>query len=347
MKHITPYILVLLFILFTASINQPVLQQVATTTPRPTATTVPTLSADLFRNPVLDRDFPDPDVLQVGDTYYAYSTNSDDINIQVARSTDLVHWEFLGEALPALPDWAVQDFGWVWAPDVSTPDDGETYLMYFTARFAIEEGGSQCIGAATSDSPMGPFVAAGDEPFICQVNLGGSIDPSSFVDDDGTRYVLWKNDGNCCGGQTWIYIQQTSSDGLTLEGEPTRLMTADEVWEGILVEAPTLWRHDDQYFLFYSANDYLSPNYAIGYAVADDVLGPYIKPEPIPFLETSIRDGIVSPGGQDIVLDAEGESWMIYHTWSGGSYRPMNLIALQWTDGIPMVTPSREPQAVP
>jgi arabinan endo-1,5-alpha-L-arabinosidase len=301
----------------------------------------------VFANPVLDRDFPDPDVLQVGDVYYAYSTNSNDINIQAARSTDLVEWEFIGEVLPDLPDWAVQDFGWAWAPDVSTTDEGKTFLMYFTARYAVGNGGSQCIGAAVSDSPEGPFEPVGDAPLICQLNQGGSIDPNSYMDDRNNRYILWKNDGNCCGGQTWIYIQPTSDDGLTLEGEPTRLITADQVWEGILVEGPTLWQHNEHYFLFYSANSYLSPDYAIGYAVADDLLGPYVKPKSVPFLETSIRNGIVSPGGQDIVTDAEGETWMIYHTWAAGSYRPMSLIALGWENDVPVVSVSREPQPVP
>ena len=304
-----------------------------------------TLEPDTFRNPVLNQDFPDPDGLQVEDTYYAYATNSDGVNIQAAQSTDLVTWELVGDALPSLPDWAVQDFGWAWAPDVSAVDDG--YLMYFTARFAIGEGGTQCIGAAMSKSPEGPFEPVGEEPFICQVNLGGSIDPSSFVDHDGTRYILWKNDGNNGGGKTWIYIQQTSDDGLTLEGEPTRLITADKSWEGVLVEAPILWQHEDQYVLFYSANSYLSQDYAVGYAVADGITGPYTKPARGPFLGTNIRAGLVGPGGQDIVLDAEGDPWMVFHTWAGGSYRGMNLIALQWEEDTPVVTPSREPQAAP
>ena len=53
--------------------------------------------------------------------YYAYATQTlrdgKWINIQVARSTDLVHWEHLGDALPDKPDWAqeTQDF---WAPFV-------------------------------------------------------------------------------------------------------------------------------------------------------------------------------------------------------------------------------------
>src|SRR5688500_4833049 len=79
---------------------------IATPSPMPTPGT--------FINPVLDQDFPDPDILKVGDVYYAYATNGNDTNIQAVRSTDLVHWQVLEDALPELPDWAVQEFGWAW-----------------------------------------------------------------------------------------------------------------------------------------------------------------------------------------------------------------------------------------
>jgi arabinan endo-1,5-alpha-L-arabinosidase len=299
-----------------------------------------------YTNPVFDIDFPDPDVLQVEDVYYAYATNTEPYNIQVSSSTDLVNWTPVSEALPELPDWARDEFGFVWAPDVSETEDG--YLMYFVARYRIGEGGTQCIGAAVSDSPEGPFEPVGDEPFICQVDEGGSIDPATYIDTDGQRYVLWKNDGNSGGGITWLYIQPVSDDGLTLEGEPTQLIKADKAWEGILVEAPTLWKHDEQYYLFYSANAYYSPSYGVGYAVADDILGPYEKPSSDPLLETSIREGIVGPGGQDIVLDEDGDTWMLFHMWRGGNgYRAMGLVELTWEEGVPVVKPTRAAMDAP
>ena len=51
-------------------------------------------------------DFPDPDVILVGQTYYAYATNSVAGNIQIIDSTDLQHWTAVGNALPSLPSWA-------------------------------------------------------------------------------------------------------------------------------------------------------------------------------------------------------------------------------------------------
>jgi beta-xylosidase len=298
----------------------------------PPLSPVPTPST--FTNPILDRDFPDPDTLKVGESYYAYATNADDVNIQAARSQDLVHWEYLGEALPSLPAWAVQDFGWVWAPEVFSPSEAQ-YVMYFTARFAIGFDGIQCIGVGTSSDPAGPFEASDAEPFICQRDEGGSIDPSMFVDADGQRYVLWKNDGNSRGGQTWLYIQKVSDDGLNLEGEPKRLLTADQRWEGILVEAPTLWLQDGEYFLFYSANLFNDPDYGVGYAVADDILGPYEKAKG-PLLDTDLAAGLVGPGGQDIVTGPRGGTWILFHGWAPDGYRRLYLAPLNWEADAPV-----------
>ena len=60
---------------------------------------------------MLDEDFPDPALILAPDGfYYAYATQTlrdgQWINIQVARSADLVHWDHLGDALPDKPGWA-------------------------------------------------------------------------------------------------------------------------------------------------------------------------------------------------------------------------------------------------
>ena len=56
-------------------------------------------------NPVINDDFPDPDVLEVDGVYYAYGTNGNLRNVRVARSTDLEEWELLDDALfqPSAP----------------------------------------------------------------------------------------------------------------------------------------------------------------------------------------------------------------------------------------------------
>ncbi|HUS15234.1 MAG TPA: glycoside hydrolase family 43 protein, partial [Chloroflexia bacterium] len=297
-----------------------------------------------FANPVLDQDFPDPDVLHVGDTYYAYATNANSINIQVARSTNLVEWRILADALPVLPPWASP--GNTWAPEVTTTTTG-SYVMYFAARQA--GGRFQCIGVATSTEPQGPFRSRATEPLICPLDEGGAIDPSSFTDDDGTRYVLWKNDGNCCGDATHLYLQKVSGDGLTLDGPPTALVENDQTWEADVVEAPTLVKHGGKYYLFYSANAYNTERYSVGYAEADSITGPYRKATD-PLLRSRLtRPPVVGPGGQDVVLDLKGRTWMLYHAWDSTiSYRTLNLDPLNWEGDKPVVQgPTRGPEQAP
>ena len=155
--------------------------------------------------PALDQDFPDPDVLQAGGTYYAYATQRHGPgNVQLATSTDLATWSVATtDPLPELPAWATP--GRTWAPDVSAVPGGG-YVMYFAAHSVSPD--LQCIGVARATSPDGPVRPVGDKPLVCPADEGGAIDPASFVDADGTRYLLWKNDGNCCGKDTWLSIAE-------------------------------------------------------------------------------------------------------------------------------------------
>jgi GH43 family beta-xylosidase len=292
----------------------------------------------VFANPVIDRDFPDPDVLRVGDVFYAYATNSAGVNVQTARSRDLVHWESLGDAMPSLPPWARE--GRTWAPDVAAVPGG--FVLYFTAWHAAS--GRQCIGVAAATAPEGPFRPQA-APLICPLAAGGAIDPGSFVDIDGARYLVWKNDGNCCGVATVIYVQRLSGDGLALASAPTALLTADRDWEGGIVEAPTLWRENGRYHLFYSANGYGGGGYAMGHAVADSLFGPFRKD-----VDPWMRSGpsVVGPGGQDLVRAGDGATWLVYHTWSQTApYREMDLGRLTWDGTRPILSPTRGLQSAP
>ena len=286
--------------------------------------------------PVLDQDFPDPDVLLVDGTYYAYATQPGDgsVNVQMATSTDLQSWEAqVQDPLPELPSWATNDR--TWAPEVTAGPDG--YLMYFTAHNVDPD--LQCIGVATSASPAGPFRPVGDEPLVCPAAQGGAIDAASFVEPGGARYLLWKNDGNCCGQDTWLQLQPLSADGLRLTGPATKLIKQDRPWEGNLIEAPTLVRHGSSYLLFYSANDYGGEMYATGYATASRIEGPYEKAAG-PLL-TSAATGVTGPGGQDVVVDESGEAHLVFHGWDPAVvYRAMYVADLTW-DGytpVPAIT---------
>jgi len=303
-----------------------------------------------FTNPVLTGNFADPHVLKVGDTWYAYATGDLVANLQVARSADLVRWERLDDALPELPEWSVLQKGLTWAPEVARTPAG--FVMYYTLRDAAS--GRQCISAAVADRPEGPFRDTRPRPLVCQERLGGSIDPHRFVDRDGATYLLWKNDGNCCGLATELWAQRLDGDGLQLAGKPSRLgVRNDAAWEGDLIEAPTLWRDKDTYYLFYSANNYGSSRYAVGYATASRVLGPYRDGPGNPILRS--RGTAAGPGGQAVVTDGNGGPWLAYHAWDSaavgdeaGGQRSMWLDRLSFQGGRPRVAgPTDGPQEAP
>jgi beta-xylosidase len=313
----------------------------ATATLAPT----PTISGPAYDNPVYPRDFPDPHVLLVDDTYYAYSTNVSPSHVPVLSSTDLVSWTRVGDAMAVQPEWARKGIGLTWAPGVIELDEG--FALYFTARDL--ESDKQCIGVAISDSPEGRFESQTDDPFICQAELGGSIDAYPFRDTDGQLYLLWKNDGNCCGYDIWLWAQRLSDDGLTLEGDPVQLVERDQPWERPLIENPAMVEQDGEYYLFYSGNWWEGTDYAVGYAVCESALGPCEKPldEPI-FDATADATG---PGGQSLFRDSEGNLWMAYHAWTGvdvgypGGERSLRVDPVEFVAGAPVIEgPTVDPQ---
>lgn len=76
----------------------------------------------------------------------------------------------------------------MWAPDAATKNG--KYYLYFPAR---DKQGVFRIGVAVGDKPEGPFVPD-PEP----IPGSYSIDPASFVDDDGEAYLYF---GGIWGGQ--------------------------------------------------------------------------------------------------------------------------------------------------
>lgn len=299
-----------------------------------------------FTNPVYAGDAPDPFAFRAGDTWHLVHTNAGGRNVPVLTSPDLVTWTPAGDALPVLPDWA--DPGKTWAPEVIAlaPD---RYVMYPTV--ADRASGRQCVAVAVAAQPAGPYTAHGDGPLICQADLGGSIDASPFRDADGSLYLLWKNDGNAIGEDTWLWARRLSADGVSLTGEPVRLLKQTEPWEGRVVEGPFMWRRDGRLYLFYAANAYDKADYAEGYAVCESPLGPCVKATRNPIL--SSRDGASGPGHASMV-EHNGRTWLLYHAWPEGAEgavdpgRQLWLDEVTWSaDGPTVNGPTAGPQRRP
>ncbi len=259
-----------------------------------------------FRNPVIAANHPDPGILRVGQRYYLYSTAGAAGNMPVQVSPDLVHWRLAGDGQPVIAPWSRS--GRHWAPEVIEVD-GRFHAYYTAWERATDR---QSIGVAVAERPEGPFVDTAETPLLSTPEEGGCIDASPFRDDEGTLWLLWKNDGNAADQDSFLFAQRLTEDGLSLQGERTQVLERDQDWEIYTIEGPAIIAHEGRYYLFYSAGEYWNETYGVGVAVADAVEGPWVKLSDQPVL--SVNDVAAGPG-HGMPVRAEDGIWYVYHAW--------------------------------
>jgi hypothetical protein len=115
---------------------------------------------------------------------------------------------------------------------------------------------------------------------------------------------------------TPIRAQVIAPDGRSLLGGDTIVLANDQDWEGHLIEGPFVTYQQGRYWLFYAGNDFSTPSYGIGVAVADSVLGPYRKQEE-PLLR-STREW-VAPGHASVAPGLDGQPQLFFHAFHPGT----------------------------
>jgi hypothetical protein len=279
-------------------------------------------------------NFPDPSVVRVGSTYYAYGTSTGGAYLPVMTSTDLVTWTarraydpgpplnsdpYFNDALPYPAAWSPdRPVGGrlkkeVWAPGAAKI--GNRYVAFYAARVALDRD-RFCIAVATSSSPLGPFTDSSRGPIVCDTDPNGSIDPQPFVDDDGTPYLLWKSEGVPGRTPTRIWIRRLDASGTAFApgSVPASLLGTSQRWEGNVIENPSMVRSKGRLYLFYSGNEHLSGAYATGYATCSSPVGPCTKWAGNPVLRS--RGNRLGPGGPAAFVDAGGQLRLAYHWWN-------------------------------
>ena len=278
--------------------------------------TVPSASAtryDVATAPVLAGDFPDPFILPVrvldgSTTWFSFATNTfEHGNVPVATSRDLRRWSRVGDAVPVRPTWAVR--GPAWAPAVIQL--GPRFHLYYSLRSVST--GLFCLSHAESPWPEGPYVDTSQWGFLCQDDRGGVIDPSPFVDADGTIWLLWKTEGRR-GDAPRLWSQRLAPDGRGLVGPRTSILAPTQAWEGGIVEAPSMVRAWGAYWLLYSGNRWDSERYAVGYARCASPAGPCAKASG-PILAAGPSGP--GPGSLEAFALPGGAVGVAYHAWSG------------------------------
>ena len=310
-----------------------------------------------YTNPVLDTDFPDPTIVKAPDGfYYAYATQSQVagkwVNIQMARSRDLVKWQYLGDALPAKPSWAAktQDF---WAPHVAR--HGDNYYLYYSAKpdaALKDDKRGLCLAVATAGGPAGPFVDMG-KPLQCGESFV-NIDPMSYDDPaTGKRLLYWGS------GFKPIKVQELGPDRMSFApgSSPVDLVPAikdDPARYSRLVEGAWVVRRGEYYYMFYSGDNCCGKeaHYAVLVARSKSATGPFETFAQATGAPSSVileqRGNWFAPGHNAIVTDDAGQDWMLYHavdvrrprtkpTDDVNTRRIMLIDRIVWRDGWPHI----------
>lgn len=262
--------------------------------------------------------------------YYLYGTGSRD-GFWVYQSADLKNWSGPvgkrdGHALLKGDSYGSKGF---WAPQIFK-QNGKYYMAY-TA--------DEHIAIAESDSPLGPFIQKVIKPIS---GPGKQIDPYIFKDTDGSLYLYHVRLQN--GNR--IFVAHLKSDLSDIdENSAKECISAEVPWENTqkvkwpVAEGPTVMKHNDRYYLFYSANDFRNIDYAVGYATAKSPMGPWQKYEKNPVLNRALI-GQNGTGHGDFFTGNSGQLYYVFHTHHTNNNvgsRKTAIIKAAFTKGSPAV----------
>ncbi|MDH7462440.1 glycoside hydrolase family 43 protein [Chitinophagaceae bacterium 26-R-25] len=268
----------------------------------------------------------DPTMIYTGNTYYLFGTNDHNSGNGFIgySSTDGDNWkEFTaltkGDAFGTTGFWAPQIF----------PYNNKWYMAY-TAN--------ENIAIASADNPNGPFKQSTIKQLEAPVK---QIDPFVFTDDNGKKYLYHVRLTN--GNR--IFVAEMNDDLSAINESTLKECISGAVntqpWENTqnvdwtVTEGVTVLKHKGKYYMIYSANDFRNIDYAVGYAVADNPLGPWVKYSGNPII--SRKDlGINGTGHGDFFTDKDGNLEYVFHTHNSNTTvgpRKTAVIKASFVDG--------------
>ena len=176
-------------------------------------------------------------------------------------TTDMVNWTAHGPVLAAT-DFVNANSGAAWAAEV-VEKDGK-YYYYVT----LNSDKGHFITVAVSDSPTGPFKEARpgkplitDDMTTDSHRANSDIDPTVFIDDDGTPWMAWGN-GDC-------YMVRLNRNMVELDGPIFKIPLRN------FAEGPWIFKRGDLYYNVYAADAPGVQPEQVAYATAPGIKGPW------------------------------------------------------------------------
>lgn len=294
--------------------------------------------ARTYSNPIVTGFFPDPSIIRVGEDYYMVNSTFEYFPaVVISHSKDLVHWEIIGHAITRsdyIDLTGIEDSHGFWAPDISFYN-GTFYIMATLRLNNRDESGLRSRirrqVVVKSDRPEGPY----SKPVFIDVD---GIDPSHFVDDDGTHYM----------------VLSPGASIVKLNDECTKALSPKiTVWPGTgerAPEGPHILKKDGYYYAILAEGG-TGYGHRITVARSRSLFGPY---EPSPYnpvmMQTDPTAPIQRTGHGKLVQTQNGDWWIAYLCGrpNQGRYttlgRETALDPVEWTeDGWFMVNKGRGP----
>jgi xylan 1,4-beta-xylosidase len=263
---------------------------------------------NVFHNPLLGGDHPDPSPLRVGDDFYlTHSSFNFAPGLVIYRSRDLVNWRPVAAALDRY-------YGNVWAP----------YLCEYEGHFYIYFPCDQRIMVVHAEHPTGPW----SKP----IDLGiKNIDPGHIA-EDGRRFLYMS------GGQ----MAELTADGLAVKTPPRGVFQPWPIPRSIRIEctcleAPKLMKHGGYFYLNVAEGGTAGPgtSHMVVSARSRHADGPWEFSPYNPVVHTPSReDRWLSLGHGRLVDTPQGNWYIAVHAYENG-YRSLGrqivLLPIEWT----------------
>lgn len=304
----------------------------------------------VYKNPIHSLDLRDTHIVPYNNRYYAVGTcppywGGANPGVKLYVSDNLQDWTFNRMLIDASKlDSTVWYKDRFWAPELR--QIGQRFYLTFNCQNNSGGYGDvenqkhyHACGIAVADRIEGPYtVMTPDEP----LTPFASNDLSLFEDTDGKTYAFFNNGWT---DMHRIYVSEIDLEKGKLMEEPVELISQEPgKWDGAGIEGSHVIKKDDTYYLFYSS---WTRGYAVGYATAKDIRGPWLKYEKNPlfgsFTENDttylFKEGniIAAPdcnisgiGHNQIFVGPDGRYWTSYHGYQKGIENAITLIDPIW-----------------
>lgn len=279
----------------------------------------------------------DPTVVKRPDGTYLVATTGAGITLKT--STDRTTFRDIGAAFPSGATWTTRYTGGsrdLWAPHLSFVN-GTYYLYYSASSFGSTRSAIFLATSTTGES--GSWSHRGLVVETSSSSNYNAIDPDLFIDDQGNWWMTF--------GSFWSGIKQIRLDPATgLRADSGMTSLAARSGGSQAVEAPTLFKRGDSYYLFVSWDrccQGADSTYRIMVGRSSSPNGPFVDRNGTPMTSgggTQIlasHGNINGPGHQDVFTDADADVLTYHYYPDDGSHR-LGINLLGWTaDGWPFV----------